>query len=300
MRRTLSLRKGPLCGRGNPRIDHCNGTGRAFGFRKIFAKIKPNMKATNRLRRRTARSALWGSPLPLVKTKSGEPGSAVDRVGMVSQQRVALATTTSSNRVYDEPKKPDNPRGCQLRVGSINVGTMSGRDGELADMAGRRGLGFCCFQETRWRGDANKWLGEECRRYKFFWKGCGEGLAGVRVLVAEKWVENVIEVKKLSERIMLIRVSIGVNILNVISGYAPQVGREIVEKEEFWLALSKIVDEIGQEEFVVIDGDMNGHVGAKADGYEGVHGGKGYGERNTEGEMLLEFANAMKLVVLNT
>ena len=31
------------------------------------------------------------------------------------------------------------------------------------------------------------------------------------VLVAEKWVENVIEVKKLSERIMLIRVSIGVN-----------------------------------------------------------------------------------------
>src|SRR6267154_122476 len=100
--------------------------------------------------------------------------------------------------------------------------------------------------------------------------------------------------------IMLIRVSIGVNILNVISGYAPQVGREIVEKEEFWLALSKIVDEIGQEEFVVIGGDMNGHVGAKADGYEGVHGGKGYGERNTEGEMLLEFADAMKLVVLNT
>src|SRR6267154_227115 len=46
---------------------------------------------------------------------------------------------------------------------------------------------------------------------------------------------------------MLIRVSIGVNILNVISGYAPQVGREIVEKEQFWLALSKIVDEIGQE-----------------------------------------------------
>src|SRR6267154_3205644 len=99
---------------------------------------------------------------------------------------------------------------------------------------------------------------------------------------------------------MLIRVSIGVNIINVISGYAPQVGRVIVEKEKFWLALSKIVDEIGQQEFVVIGGDTNGHVGAKADGYEGVHGGKAYGERNTEGEMLLEFADAMKLVVLNT
>src|SRR2546425_5046147 len=41
-------------------------------------------------------------------------------------------------------------------------------------------------------------------------------------------------------------------------------------------------------------------MGEKVDGYEGVHGGKGYGVRNTEGEMLLEFADAMKLVVLNT
>src|SRR6267154_2717223 len=58
-------------------------------------------------------------------------------------------------------KKPDNPWDCQLRVGSLNVGTMSGRDGELADIAGRRGLDFCCFQETRCRGEANKWLGQE-------------------------------------------------------------------------------------------------------------------------------------------
>src|SRR2546425_3968 len=104
-------------------------------------------------------------------------------------------------------------------------------------------------------------LGEEDKRYKFFWSGGSDPLAGVGVLVAEKWVENVIEVKKLSERIMLIRVAIGTNILNVISCYAPQMGRSPVEKEEFLLALSKIVDEIGQEEFVVIEGDMNGHVG---------------------------------------
>ena len=45
---------------------------------------------------------------------------------------------------------------------------------------------------------------------------------------------------------------------------------------------------------------MNGHVGEKVAGYEGVHGAKCYGVRNTEGEMLLEFAGAKKLVVLNT
>ena len=113
------------------------------------------MKATNRMRRHTAQSAPWGSSLPLIKTKSGEPGNAVDRFGVVSQRRVAFAATPSLSREYDEPKKPDNPRGCQLRVGSLNVGTMLGRDGELADMAYRGGLDFCCpscFQETRQRG----------------------------------------------------------------------------------------------------------------------------------------------------
>ena len=45
---------------------------------------------------------------------------------------------------------------------------------------------------------------------------------------------------------------------------------------------------------------MNGHVGEKVDGFEGVHGGKGYGVRNMEGEMLLEFAEAMGMAVVNT
>src|SRR3989442_11606836 len=104
---------------------------------------------------------------------------------------------------------------------------------------------FCCLQETRWRGEGNKWLGAKGKRYKFFWKG-KDGLAGVGVLVAEKWVERVIEVKKMSERMMSLRISIGANILNVISGYAPQVGCSIEDKEEFLLALSRLVDEIGQ------------------------------------------------------
>ena len=50
----------------------------------------------------------------------------------------------------------------------------------------------------------------------------------------------------------------------------------------------------------MVCGDMNGHVGATVDGFEGIHGGYGYGVRNTEGEMLLEFADAMDLVIANT
>src|SRR2546425_5985984 len=121
------------------------------------------MKGTPKLRRRTAQSATWGSPLPLVKTQSGEPGGAVDRGGLVPQRRDVFEVAPSHNRVYDVHKRPDNPRGCRLRVGSWNVGTMSRRDGEVADMASRRCLDFCCLQETRWRGEGNKWLGAKGR-----------------------------------------------------------------------------------------------------------------------------------------
>ena len=45
---------------------------------------------------------------------------------------------------------------------------------------------------------------------------------------------------------------------------------------------------------------MNGHVGRDADGYGGVHGGMGFGTRNAEGERILEFCDAVGMVVCNT
>ena len=50
----------------------------------------------------------------------------------------------------------------------------------------------------------------------------------------------------------------------------------------------------------MIGGDLNGHVGALADGYEGVYGGSGFGVRNTEGVRMIEFGDALDMVVCNT
>jgi len=41
-------------------------------------------------------------------------------------------------------------------------------------------------------------------------------------------------------------------------------------------------------------------VGKESDGYQGDHGSNGLGSRNLEGELLLEFACAMDLVIANT
>ena len=46
--------------------------------------------------------------------------------------------------------------------------TMEKRDSEVMDMTARRCLDFCCLQETGWKGEGARKMGE----YKFFWMGC--------------------------------------------------------------------------------------------------------------------------------
>ena len=46
---------------------------------------------------------------------------------------------------------------------------------------------------------------------------------------------------------------------------------------------------IPKEDMIWIIGVLNGHIGKENTGYEEAHGGVGYGERNAEGEMILEF-----------
>ena len=61
-----------------------------------------------------------------------------------------------------------------------------------------------------------------------------------------------------------------------------------------------LVSCIPQNEMVVLAGDMNRHVGSSNIGYNGVHGGFGYRDRNTDGSRILEFADGLNLVICNT
>ena len=189
---------------------------------------------------------------------------------------------------------------AKWRVGMANVGTMVGRSEEICDMAGRRNLDVCCLQETRWKDGNAKMIGREGARFKFFWVGSKVGQAGVGILVAEKWVDKVVEVVRVCERILVLRLMVGHNVVNIVSVYALQVGRSKEDKEDFYGLLGKVLLGIKDSEGLLVCGDFNGHVGAAVDGFAGVHGGNGYGNRNAEGEQLLEFADAMGLAVANT
>ena len=206
--------------------------------------------------------------------------------------------------LYDDPNTADKPKTCRakvrMRIGTANVGTMVKRSSIVVEMVSRRNLDICCLQETKWKGGSARIIEGGGKKYKFFYKGCNEGTSGVGILVAEKWTDKVVDVRRINERIIVLRMMIGKRVLNIISAYAPHSGRSMREKEEFWMKMTDLLISIKDEESVFVGGDMNGHVGTNSDGYQGVHGGYGYGLRNPEGEMLLEFAVATDLVITNT
>ncbi|KAK3516018.1 hypothetical protein QTP70_001751 [Hemibagrus guttatus] len=177
-----------------------------------------------------------------------------------------------------------------LRIGTLNVGTMTGKGRELADMMERRKVDILCVQETRWKGSKARSIGAG---FKLFYYGVDSKRNGVGVVLKEEFVRNVLEVKRVSDRVMSLKLEIEGVMLNVVSGYAPQVGCELEEKERFWSELDEVMESIPTGERVVIGADFNGHVGEGNTGDEEVMGKFGVKERNLEGQMVVDFAKRM-------
>ncbi|KAK3543382.1 hypothetical protein QTP70_018404, partial [Hemibagrus guttatus] len=116
----------------------------------------------------------------------------------------------------------------------------------------------------------------------------------------EEFVRNVLEVKRVSDRVMSLKLEIEGVMLNVVSGYAPQVGCELEEKERFWSELDEVMESIPTGDRVVIGADLNGHVGEGNTGDEEVMDKFGVKERNLEGQMAVDFAKRMDVAVVNT
>jgi len=64
--------------------------------------------------------------------------------------------------------------------------------------------------------------------------------------------------------------------------------------------LVEVLQSIPQMEKLFIGGDFKGHIGRRGDGYEMVHRGFGYGERNNGGVSILDFTVAYELLMVNS
>ena len=93
----------------------------------------------------------------------------------------------------------------------------------------------CCLQETRWRGGSARLIKANNSIYKFFWCGDQSGFGGVGTMLAEKWVNNAISVKRYDYRC-----------------YAPQSGLSAEEKDIFYERVFSVVASVPKEEMLIL------------------------------------------------
>ncbi|KAI5624278.1 hypothetical protein C0J50_16171 [Silurus asotus] len=84
--------------------------------------------------------------------------------------------------------------------------------------------------ETKWKGSKARNIGGG---FKVFYYGVYAKRNGVGVILKEENSKCVVEVKRVSDRVMNVKLEVEGLMTNIISAYAPQVGCEMKEKEKF-------------------------------------------------------------------
>jgi hypothetical protein len=123
---------------------------------------------------------------------------------------------------------------------------------------------------------------------------------GVGIVLDKSLKDEVVDIKRQGDMIILVKLLVGHLVFNIISAYAPQIGLNESVKMQFREKLDALVSSVPISEKLFIGGDLNGHISSTRVGFEGVYGGFGYGSRNQEGEGILNFALAYDLIVANT
>ena len=105
----------------------------------------------------------------------------------------------------------------------------------------------------------------------------------------------------ISERLMQLRVPVGNDrFLSLINVYAPTMAYSDEAKESFYQDLAKIVDNVSEADKLLILGDFNARVGKDHSTYEGVIGKFGKGNKNSNGDLMLNFCTQRGLCITNT
>ncbi len=177
------------------------------------------------------------------------------------------------------------------------MATFKDKEEEIIEMMKERKLEIVGLCETRIKGKGEKTLHEN---YKIIYSGNEDGRHGVAIMMSPLMAERMDSMDCRNERVMGITLTIEQTKISIIQTYAPQQGRSLREKEQFYETLQEMTETIRHHENVIVMGDMNGHVGQNRDGVEHVIGEFSIGERNQEGERIIDYCVMNNMSIMNT
>src|SRR5678816_2632700 len=149
-------------------------------------------------------------------------------------------------------------RDRNIRIATLNVGTLRGKEEEMVMLMIERGLDVLGVCETRLAGSGVRVLHHN---YQLIYSGGRENRHGVGVIMSEEMSQRVSNIEQKNSRIMSVSIKTnGVN-LSFIQVYAPQQGRPAGEREIFYQELQDVKNRVPFHKNVIVLGDINGHVG---------------------------------------
>ena len=217
-----------------------------------------------------------------------------------------------ANHQQSQPSAFINPgntrkrKAISLRLGAWNTRTLNTQsDGVdrcslLQEDLQRYQIDICCVSETKLKGS-----GEVCRGD---WKVLHSGLQlgakrnGVGIAANGRALKCLVDVKHVSDRLMLASFCLAQNKMHVISVYAPTEDKGDEVKEIFYSQLQALIDDIPLRDMLMIAGDFNAQLGGQdRSAWNGALGKFSLGARVTDnGTRLLSFCASNQLVVRNT
>ena len=79
---------------------------------------------------------------------------------------------------------------------------------------------IACVQETKWKGQKAKGI----KGYKLWYAGLDDRCNGVGILVSKNILKQLVEVRRCNDRIILVRIVVGEEIISIVSAYRPKLG----------------------------------------------------------------------------
>lgn len=139
---------------------------------------------------------------------------------------------------------------------------------------------------------------EEHKEYIFCYIGETEGMHGVGFLIRKTFKTNIVSFVGISERVGLLKMSFKNVPLSIIQVYAPTESSSEEEIEKFYMDIQKAQEQADKTLLVI--GDFNAKIGYPKHEEHMIMGRHGYGQRNSRGERLIQYAYENKLSVMNT
>ena len=139
-----------------------------------------------------------------------------------------------------------------LKIATVNVATLRGKEEEVVEVMRERKIDILGLCETRFKGKTDKKIHND---YRLLCSGSDNGRHGVGFIVNPDIAKFIDTIEQIDERIISISIKLKEGGLSLVQIYAPQQGRTVVEKEEFYRKLQQTVDGVKYSENLIINGD---------------------------------------------